>query len=119
MAELRIQSQTLTGNTVLCKIAGDVNGENFDTLEGECNTLIESGVVGVLADLTGLQSVTSAGLGALLNLGQVLSSRGGRLVCAGAGPGVLRTVEMLGIQEALTLQDTPDAGRKALAAAVK
>ncbi len=119
MAELKVQIQTLTAATALCKVEGDVTAANFDTLEDECNKLIESGATGVLMDVSGLESFTSAGMGAILNLGRVLSSRGGRLVCAGAGPEVLRTVEMLGVRDALFLQDTLDAGRKALAAIVK
>ncbi len=119
MAELNIQSQTLTANTVLCRIEGTVGVDAFDTLENELNKFSEGGVSGVLADLSGLESITSAGLGALLTLGRTLSSRSGLLVCAGAGPGVLRTVDMLGLRDALSLRDTLDAGRKALAAAVK
>lgn len=119
MAELKIQSQTLAANTVVCRLEGALDGEAFDNIEDEFNNLIESGVVGVLLDLSGLESFSSAGMGAILNLGQALAARGGKLVCAAARPGVLGTIEMLDIGEALALEDSVDAGRKAIAAAIK
>jgi Anti-anti-sigma regulatory factor (antagonist of anti-sigma factor) len=115
MAELKITSQTLTASTAVCKLEGDLDGGNFDLLEDEFNKLLESGVLGVVMDLSALESFASSGLGAIVNMAIVLRARGGKLIAASLRPGVLGTIEMLGVQEALSVADSLDAARKAIA----
>ena len=115
MAELKITSQTLTASTAICKLEGDLDGDNFDLLEDEFNKLLESGVLGVVMDLSALESFTSSGLGAIVNMAIVLRARGGKLIAASLRPGVLGTIAMLGAQEAQSVADSPYAARKAIA----
>lgn len=112
MAEFSISSQTITAKTAVTKLAGEMNNDSFDMLEDEFNNLLESGVLGVVLDISGLDYVTSSGLGALINMSQVLAARKGKLVVAAARPKFVGGLEMLGLEEALILADTAEAAKK-------
>lgn len=119
MAEFSLTTQSITSTVVVTRLQGDMDDIAFDSIEDEFSKLLDSGVLGVVLDLSGLESVTSAGLGAIINMARILEFRHGRLVAAAPRPGVLGTIEMLGIQDALPLEETADAGRKAVLAVVK
>lgn len=112
MAELGITSQTLTATTAIVKMAGDMDSGNFDTLEDEFNKILESGVVGVVIEISGLDSLSSAGIGAIINLSRVLEERKGKLVVAAARPKIVGLLEMLDVREVLTLAETAENARK-------
>lgn len=112
MAEFTVVSQTLTATTAITKLAGDMDNSSFDVLEDEFNKLLESGTLGVVLDISALDSVTSSGVGAILNMTHVLASRKGKLIVAAARPKILGTLEMLGLLEALNLADTADTAKK-------
>ena len=115
MSELNISSQTLTTNTVLTKVEGSFTTDNFDLIEDEFNKLLESGIQGILLDFSGVDEVTSAVVGAVINMGKAMNSRNGKLVLAAPGPKVMGTLEMLGVKEAMNLAESLDAGRKIIA----
>ena len=115
MPDLTVNSQTLTANTAVTKLGGEVDSLNFDRLEDEFNKLLESGVQGLVLDLSGLDSIASAGIGAILNMSIVLNGKSGKLVVASPRPKVQGTLEMLNLCEALTIVDSLDAGKKLVA----
>lgn len=115
MAKLTITGQPLTSRTAVCKLAGDLDADGFDALEEEFEKCLNAGILGLLVDASGLDSLSSAGLGALLNMARVLRERDGKLVLASLAPDVRGTIDMLGLQDAVPLADNPDAGRRLLA----
>ncbi len=115
MTEFTISSQAITGKTAAIRMAGDMTIASFASIEDEFNKVLDGGIAGILVDITGLDSMTSAGLGALVNLSQVLADRQGKAVVAGPRPKVLGLLEMLGMQEALTIVDTPEKAKKLIA----
>lgn len=112
MAELNITSQTVSNTVALVKLAGELDSGNFDTLEDEFNKLLESGVQGIILDLSGLDAIASAGLGAIVYLSRVLATRRGKLVVASPRPKILGLLELLGLGETLTVTDSPEQARK-------
>ncbi len=112
MAEFNLGSQPLTSATAVTKMAGDLNADNFDQLEDEFNKLLESGVLGLILDLSGLDSVSSAGLGAIVNMSRVLADRKGKLVVAVPRPKIQGLLDMLGLEGALTVADSMEQARR-------
>ena len=115
MGELEIGSQTITSHTAVTTLKGEMDSGNFGLLEDEFNKLLESGVIGVVLDLSGAEGLSSAGIGAILNMSRLLGSRKGKLVLAGAKPKLAGTLEMLGLQDALQVADTAEQAKKMIA----
>lgn len=112
MEDFSIGSQTLTANTAVTKLAGDMDAHAFDLLEDEFSKLLESGVNGVVLDLSGLDSMSSSAVGAVVNMDRLLAGRGGKLVAAAVRPKVMGLLEMLGLGETLTFADNAEAAKK-------
>ena len=119
MADLNVSSQTLSANAAVVKLEGALDTGNFDALEDEFSKILESGISGVVLDISGLEAFSSSGLGAIINLARILASRDGKLVVAAPRPGVEGTLELLGVRDALSIVDSVDAARKEMAAAIK
>jgi anti-anti-sigma factor len=84
----------------------------FETLEGEFGKLLAAGVKSVILESSGLEDMTSAGLGAIVNMARALEANGGVLVLTLLRPGVEGLLDMLGVKESLTLADNLEAARK-------
>lgn len=115
MAALTIAGQNITPKQVVCKLGGDLDADGFDRLEDEFGNYLNAGVLGLVLDLTALDSFCSSGMGAILEMASALAERGGKLVLASPRPKVQGTIEMLGLQEKLPVADNMDAARKLLA----
>lgn len=112
MADLEITTQTITGVTAMTKLSGDMDTGNFDLLEDEFNKLLDSGILGLVLEISGLDSLSSAGIGAILNMSRVLETRKGKLIVAAARPKIVGLIEMLDLRELVTMTDTADQARK-------
>ncbi len=115
MTNLTITSQPLTPATIVCALSGELDPDGFEPLGEEFDKYLHSGIRGVVLDMSGLESFTSAGLGAILNMSRALREREGRLVLACPKPEVLGTIAMLGLQDAVPIADSLDAAKKLLA----
>jgi Anti-anti-sigma regulatory factor (antagonist of anti-sigma factor) len=115
MAEFTASSVTLTGCTAVVSLAGDLGESDFEALEEEFNKLLESGVLGLVVDASGLESTTSAGLGAVINLSRLLAAKNGKLILAALKPKIAGTIEMLGLNDTVELADTAEHAKKIIA----
>ena len=109
-------SQLFPSGSAVTKLTGEMDSSNFDLLEDEFNKLLESGIDRLVLDISAVDGLTSAGIGAILNMSSLLASRNGKLVGAAPRPKVLGTIEMLGLQDALAIAPNLDAGKKMLTA---
>ena len=112
MAGFNITSQILTSLTAIAGMSGEMNVGDFEALQTELNRLRESGIIGLVLDVNGLDSLSSAGLGVILDLARVLEERRGKLVLAAPKPKLLGLIEMLGVKEGLNVVDTPEEARR-------
>ena len=112
MTDFTINSQTVTASVAVTKMAGDMAGEYFDMLEDEFNRLLESGIRGLVLDFAGVDALSSAGLGAIINMSHILADRNGKLFVAAPRPKVLGVIEMLGLTEVITIVDSPEQAKK-------
>ncbi len=68
---------------VLLKITGRMDAENAHEFEEACNRWITQGTKHLIADLDGLQYVSSMGLRCFLSVAQKLQSASGSLILCG------------------------------------
>ena len=115
MAELAVSSQTITGASAMIKLVGDMDSGNFDVIEDELNKVLESGVLGLVVDLSGLNSLSSAGLGAIVNLARVLGERKGKLILTAIKPKIMGDLELFGLEDSLDIVESPEQAKKAVA----
>ncbi len=114
MAELKITSFPISSNAGLVKISGQVDVNNYEQLEDELNRLIESGVNGIGVDASELESMSSAGLGALINLAILLRDRQGLFMMTNPRQDVLDLMELLGVKEIFGIVDKLDVLKREL-----
>lgn len=112
MTELKITSQPISADAGLMKVSGAVDEGAFEQLEDELNRLVESGVRQVAVDFSNLEWISSAGLGAFVNLAVILRERGGKIMIAGLRPEISELIDMLGVRDALGAVDRMDAVKR-------
>ena len=76
---MNIETEEL-GKAVLLKVSGRMDAENAHEFEQACEQWITSGAKHLIADLEGLQYVSSMGLRSFLSVAQRLQSNSGSLI---------------------------------------
>jgi anti-sigma B factor antagonist len=79
---MNIETQEL-GKAVLVKVSGRMDAENSHEFEQACEQWITRGTKHLIADLDGLQYVSSMGLRSFLSVAQKLQSDSGSLLLCG------------------------------------
>jgi anti-anti-sigma factor len=79
---MQIETEEL-GKAVLLKVSGRMDAENSHEFEQACEKWITSGTKHLIADLDGLQYVSSMGLRSFLSVAQRLQSDSGSLILCG------------------------------------
>jgi anti-anti-sigma factor len=92
----------------IVEIAGSVDSLTADTLTGAMRAEIERERIRLVADLSGVEYISSAGLRALLATVKEARRLGGDLRLAGVAPQVLRVLEISGFTTILKLFDGVD-----------
>ena len=91
---------------VLLRIHGRVDGETAPQLEQECHRQIQSGPARMILDLSGMEYISSAGLGSVLVTGKKLDAQGGELILAGLTPKVKHIFRLTGFENLFKMFDT-------------
>lgn len=98
------------GGTTVARIAGSVDGLTAETLQGALKNQIDEGRVRLVADLSGVDYTSSAGLRALLATLKATRQQGGDFRLAAVQPHVLKVLELSGFTSILKLYpDVPAA----------
>ncbi|MDR3077307.1 MAG: STAS domain-containing protein [Planctomycetota bacterium] len=112
MAEFSLKSTSMTPAVAISRLSGAMTPADLDYLENEFGKLKDAGALGLILEISALEGVTSAGLGAIVEMSKTLQEKGGRLVVAADGGGFARLAAMLGLQDRLTLAKTLDQAKK-------
>ena len=91
------------GGTTVARIAGSVDGLTAETLQGALKNQIDEGRVRLVADLSGVDYTSSAGLRALLATLKATRQQGGDFRLAAVQPHVLKVLELSGFTSILKL----------------
>jgi anti-anti-sigma factor len=97
------------GAVAVVSITGSVDGLTAATLGEAFRGVIRDGVVRIVADLSGVDYTSSAGLRALLETVKETRRGGGDLRLASVTPEVLRVLDLAGFTGILKLYPDPDA----------
>jgi anti-sigma B factor antagonist len=109
MADLLITMRT-EGDAHICIAEGAIDSYNADQLKGQAQTAIRGGARRLLFDLTKVEYVASAGLGAFL---EAMKTFPGKVVFVGLQPYVRRTFQLSGFDRLAALCPTVADGLKA------
>jgi anti-sigma B factor antagonist len=83
------------GRVTIIAVEGDlVIGEPEAAFKKTVNRLLEEGKVQILIDCTGLKTVDSSGLGALVRALTTTQNEGGQTKLLGVGPRLLKLLEL-------------------------
>jgi anti-anti-sigma factor len=97
---------------VLLKVSGRMDAENAQEFEDACQQWISKGAKDLIADLSGLEYVSSMGLRCFLSVAQKLQPASGKLVLCGLHGLPRQVFEMTRL---ITLFPVFDTAEKALA----
>lgn len=95
------------GAVTLVRVTGSVDGLTADSLQTTFREQLDAGVSRVVADLSGVEYTSSAGLRTLLATMKLARQKGGDLRLAAVQPAVLRVLDLSGFTTILKLY--PDA----------
>ena len=115
-APFSLVTQPLAAEAALCRMGGRMDSHACEVIEDEFGKLLAAGMKAVVLEMSALEDMTSAGLGAVVNMSRTLEGKGGVLVLTLLRPGVEGLLDMLGVKEGLTVADGMDAARKRIAA---
>ncbi|MFP3998406.1 MAG: STAS domain-containing protein [Desulfobacterales bacterium] len=98
-----------TGEMVVIKPIGRMDANTSSVFEAECGKWIEKGEKRLIADLAGLEYISSAGLRSVLVVGKKLKPMGGELVLCNMDGMVEEVFNMSGFNNIFNIFDTLEA----------
>src|SRR5438445_13576206 len=103
------------GRAEVIRLRGRLDARTSPLLLERCASVRDIGGNLVL-NMRGVSFVSSSGIGSLLALTEEFRERGGCLSLAESSPGVRETIELLNLEEFLTVYDSEEQALKAQAA---
>lgn len=107
---MNIETQELDSAVILA-VAGRMDAENAPQFEQACDIWIKSGYKRLIADLTGLEYVSSMGLRSFLSVAQRLQSSSGLLILCGLKGLPRQVFEMTRLLDLFTVFDSVEQAR--------
>ena len=92
----------------IIKVEGDVDASSSIHLDKAIRDAIEKGQKNIVIDCTGLQYISSAGLGVFMSYIQDFEDSGSKFVLFGLNPKVANVFEILGLDQLLSIVETKD-----------
>jgi anti-anti-sigma factor len=104
------------GGAVVATLTGSLHAHGAETLWATVSPRLAEDTPLLLVDLSGLDLITSAGIGTLVRLLQRVQTQGGRMVVFGANQRVREIIDVVMLGEILGLCDTIEEARARLEA---
>ncbi len=108
---------TTAGPVTILAVRGDVDGSNFYQLVDAAEGAFASGGTQMVVDLSGVGSVTSAGLVALQTIAARAASLGGKVVLCAARDSVYQVLRMTGFTYSIGVYEDVAAAQASFAEA--
>lgn len=96
------------GDSLVLAVKGRMDVTSSPKFEKECQTWLEQGQARIIADLSGLEYISSAGLRSILVVGKRLKAEGGGLSLCGLSGMVKDVVTVSGFATIFPIHDTVD-----------
>ena len=98
---------TPSGATVL-RATGRLNFPDVERLRKQFASLVDGGAVRMAIDLSGIESIDSAGVGALISGLKAARNAGGDLRLVAPSTVVVNVLEMMNLNRLLTMHSSPE-----------
>ena len=96
------------GSAAVVRVVGAVDGETASELQRVCRQAMAVGDKTLILDFTGVEYVSSAGLGTVLVAGKQISGIGGQLRICGLSPRVKKIFDLAGFDTLFGFYDSPE-----------
>ncbi|HBA83271.1 MAG TPA: anti-sigma factor antagonist [Verrucomicrobia bacterium] len=84
------------GNAMVVKAKGRLDAAASTLFEQQCNHLLDQGVTQIIADLGGVDQISSAGLRSILVISKRAAEKGGKLLLYNLGGAVKEVFDLSG-----------------------
>lgn len=108
---MEVNKKNVDGTPVVT-VTGRVDAVTAPDLETEFNSCIDDGGTAIIADLSGLEYISSAGLRVILAAAKRLKTSGGDILLAGLTGPVKEVFEISGFYSIFKVFDSPDEALK-------
>lgn len=103
----------LDRDVLILRADGGINADNAGQFVAELEKLVDAGIKRIIVDCSGLEHISSYGIGMLLRVHRRLAKHGGDVKLAGLQSGVVRILQMARVDGLFDLY--PDVNRARLA----
>ena len=103
-----VDSSSVDFNTIIfrMKTNGIIDTENSSELSLQLNTLVRGGVLKILFDMKGLESIDSSGIGVIINSAKTLRSNNGDLVLTNVSQEIKNIFRTISLQNFIRVFNT-------------
>ncbi|MFH0910063.1 MAG: STAS domain-containing protein [Planctomycetota bacterium] len=108
MTELKIQTERRENGVVVVHLKGFLDAHTFEDLDEAIAALFEEGVYKVVADLSALDYISSAGAGVFIGALAEAQENGGNIILAAPLPNVREVFDLLGLSHILHMTGEVD-----------
>jgi anti-sigma B factor antagonist len=91
-------------------LAGYLDAHTFESLDESINALFDEDKFKLLADLSQLEYISSAGAGVFIGALAEAQENGGNIILAATTPNVYEVFDLLGLTQIFTMAESIDAG---------
>jgi len=89
-------------------VFGDLDGSTSPTLLKEIEGLIEQGMINVILDFSGIEFISSSGIGVIAVSSKDISQRNGKLIVVCNNKKVLSLFDITNLSKVITINKTMD-----------
>ncbi|MEM7039166.1 MAG: STAS domain-containing protein [Bacteroidota bacterium] len=94
--------------------AGDLDANSSLEMDSYIQESIDKGIYNIHVDCSGLQYISSAGLGVFISFMEELGANGGKFVFSDMSENVYKVFQLLGLEALMTIVRTNEEARNAL-----
>lgn len=105
MPDLTIKSKLVRDNICALTLSGFLDAHTFEQLDEAINDLFDQDVNMIIADLSGIEYISSAGAGVFIGSLTQAQEVGGNIVLVNPIPNVLEVFDLLGLTQIFTIVD--------------
>ncbi len=114
MPELNIQKEMVGENACVLALTGFLDAHTFEKLDESINELFDQNVFRLVADLSGVEYISSAGAGVFIGSLATAQESGGDIVLVNPTPNVKEVFDLLGLSQIFKIMDDREAALAAL-----
>ena len=111
MPELNIETEQLDDSICLVKLAGFLDAHTFEQLDETITELFDDDQYKIIADLSGLEYISSAGAGVFIGGLATAQENGGNIVICRPTENVHEVFDLLGLTQIFTISASVDASK--------